>query len=175
MGINRTPDKKSRSQIKGFRAKVARLMNLKLKDERKNPTIILRRGVFNCAYSFSILIQGLKDECIISIFSIKLTVTEAPEKSRKTQLVEWHKAQGWRLKATAPDVPAKSFIRLIGFIKIIPMKFTSRNRSKMYLTAEIAEHAKTIYCFFSAFSHRGVGLWVGGCELRSEVLCIFFA
>ena len=90
MGINRTPDKKSRSQIKGFRAIDTRLINLKLNDERKNPTIILRRGVFNCAYSFSILIQGLKDECIISIFSIKLTVPEAPEKSRNCNWPQTH-------------------------------------------------------------------------------------
>jgi len=59
---------------------------------QKIPLSTSEAGFIYCADSFSILIQGLKDECIL--FKIKLIVAKPPEKSRNTQRIEQLKAEG---------------------------------------------------------------------------------
>ena len=56
------------------------------KSDKKIPLSTAEAGIIKCVDSFSILVQGVKDNCILFI-QVNLTLAEPSEKSRNGKLV----------------------------------------------------------------------------------------
>jgi len=56
------------------------------KSDKKIPLSTAEAGFIKCVDSFSILIQGVKDKCILFI-QLNITLTEPSEKSRNGKLI----------------------------------------------------------------------------------------
>ena len=80
-------------------------MNLKLKWQKKKPHYHFETWGFKLRLFILYPYSRVKGRMHIVDFRVKLIVAEISEKSRNTEHVEQLKAQGWKLKAKAPEVP----------------------------------------------------------------------